>query len=443
MATDQALQFTTRKRRIKSDENTGGWEWGPRACARLETGPVSLGHRRLLRPGNAGTALDGQNLDINANDVARLIKFSKTEKIDLTVIGPEAPLAAGMVDAFEDASLLVFGPTREAAELEGSKAFAKDLMRLANVPTADYAVFDDATAAAAHVEERSERPLVIKADGLAAGKGVIVCPTRQEAVAAIRHIMVDQPFGEAGKRIVVEECLVGQEASILAIVDGSTIVPLEPAQDHKAAYDDDKGPNTGGMGAYSPTPLITPELLDEIIEKVLVPTVHTMKREGRPFRGILYAGLMITSQGPKVLEFNVRFGDPEAQPVLMRLKTDLAEILLAAAEGKLKKLAPLEWDPRPSVCVVMAAEGYPGPYQKGHPIRGLEDAAKISDVKVFHAGTAQMGDQVVTDGGRVLGVTALGNTIADAKLRAYQAVKCIRWEGAWCRKDISDKARRT
>ncbi|HEX4071765.1 MAG TPA: phosphoribosylamine--glycine ligase [Planctomycetaceae bacterium] len=394
-------------------------------------------------PGNAGTALDGQNLDINANDVARLIKFSKTEKIDLTVIGPEAPLAAGMVDAFEDAHLLVFGPTREAAELEGSKAFAKDLMRLANVPTADYAVFDDATAAAAHVEERSERPLVIKADGLAAGKGVIVCPTRQEAVAAIRHIMVDQPFGQAGKRIVVEECLVGQEASILAIVDGSTIVPLEPAQDHKAAYDDDKGPNTGGMGAYSPTPLITPELLDEIIEKVLVPTVHTMKREGRPFRGILYAGVMITSQGPKVLEFNVRFGDPEAQPVLMRLKTDLAEILLAAAEGKLKKLAPLEWDPRPSVCVVMAAEGYPGPYQKGHPIRGLEEAAKISDVKVFHAGTAQMGDQVVTDGGRVLGVTALGNTIADAKLRAYQAVKCIRWEGAWCRKDISDKARRS
>ena len=394
-------------------------------------------------PGNAGTALDGQNLDINANDVARLIKFSKTERIDLTVIGPEAPLAAGMVDAFEDANLLVFGPSREAAELEGSKAFAKDLMRLANVPTADYAVFDDATAAAAHVEERSERPLVIKADGLAAGKGVVVCPTRQEAVAAIRHIMVDQPFGTAGKRIVVEECLVGQEASILAIVDGSTIVPVEPAQDHKAAYDDDKGPNTGGMGAYSPTPLITPELLDEIIEKVLVPTVHTMKREGRPFRGILYAGLMITSQGPKVLEFNVRFGDPEAQPVLMRLKTDLAEILLAAAEGKLKKLAPLEWDPRPSVCVVMAAEGYPGPYKKGHPIRGLEEAAKISDVKVFHAGTAQMGDQVVTDGGRVLGVTALGNTIADAKLRAYQAVKCIRWEGAWCRKDISDKARRS
>jgi phosphoribosylamine--glycine ligase len=392
-------------------------------------------------PGNAGTAMDGQNVDINPNDVSRLLKFSRTERIDLTVVGPEAPLVAGMVDAFEDAGLLVFGPTRSAAELEGSKAFAKDFMRLANVPTADYAVFDDAASAAAHVEERTERPLVIKADGLAAGKGVAVCPNRQAALAAIHNMMVENAFGAAGKRIVIEECLVGQEASILALVDGSTIVPLEPAQDHKPAFDDDQGPNTGGMGAYSPTPLITPPLLDEIIEKVLVPTVHTMKREGRPFRGILYAGLMITSQGPKVLEFNVRLGDPETQPVLMRLKSDLAELLLAAAEGRLKKLGPLEWDPRPAVCVVMAAEGYPGPYKTGQPIRGLQEAARISDVKVFHAGTTRLGDQVVTDGGRVLGVTALGNTIADAKLRAYQAVKCIRWEGAWCRKDISDKAR--
>jgi phosphoribosylamine---glycine ligase len=394
-------------------------------------------------PGNAGTAIDGKNLDINPNDVGRLLKFARAEKIDLTVVGPEAPLVTGMVDAFEDAALPVFGPTREAAELEGSKAFAKDFMRLANVPTADYAVFEDATAAIAHVEERSERPLVVKADGLAAGKGVMVCPTRQEALAAIRQIMVAKAFGDAGKRVVIEEALVGQEASILAIVDGSTIVPLEAAQDHKAAYDDDQGPNTGGMGAYSPTPLITPQLLDEIIEKVLVPTVHTMKREGRPFRGILYAGLMITNQGPKVLEFNVRFGDPEAQPVLMRLKTDLAEVLLAAAEGRLKRLAPLEWDPRSAVCVVMSAEGYPGPYKTGQPIRGLDEAARIPDVKVFHAGTTRLGDQVVTDGGRVLGVTALGATSADAKLRAYQAVKCIRWEGAWCRKDISDKARIT
>jgi len=392
-------------------------------------------------PGNAGTAIDGQNLDINANDIPRLLKFARNESIELTVVGPEAPLVAGMVDAFEDANLKVFGPTQTAAELEGSKAFAKEIMRLANVPTADYAVFEDAAAAAAHVEERNERPLVIKADGLAAGKGVTVCRNRQEALAAIRHTMVDQTFGDAGRRIVIEECLAGYEASILAIVDGSTIVPLEPAQDHKAAYDDDQGPNTGGMGAYSPTPVVTPELLDQVIEKVLVPTVHTLKREGRPFRGVLYAGLMVTSQGPKVLEFNVRFGDPETQPVLMRLKSDLAEILLAAAEGRLKKLAPLVWDPRPAVCVVMAAGGYPGPYMKGSPIRGLDEADRVADVKVFHAGTARMGDQVVTDGGRVLGVTALGDTISDAKLRAYQAVKCIRWEGAWCRKDISDKAR--
>ncbi len=392
-------------------------------------------------PGNAGTSIDGQNLDIHANDVGRLLKFAKTEQIDLVVVGPETPLIAGMVDAFEEAGVPAFGPSRKGAELEGSKAFAKDFMRLANVPTADYAVFDDPTAALAHVEERTERPLVVKADGLAAGKGVTVCHTRHEARLAIQRTMVEKAFGEAGKRIVIEECLVGQEASILAIVDGSTIVPLEPAQDHKAAYDDDKGPNTGGMGAYSPAPLITPQLLDDIIEKILVPTVHTMKREGRSFRGILYAGLMITAQGPKVLEFNVRFGDPEAQPVLMRLKSDLAEVLLATAEGRLKRLAPLEWDPRPAVCVVMASEGYPGAYKKGLPIRGLDEADKISDVKVFHAGTARMGNQVVTDGGRVLGVTALGETIADAKLRAYQAVKCIRWEGAWCRKDISDKAR--
>jgi phosphoribosylamine---glycine ligase len=397
--------------------------------------------RVFCAPGNAGTAIDGENLDINAHDIARLVKFAKTEAIDLTVVGPEAPLVAGMVDAFEEAKLRIFGPTRAAAALEGSKSFAKEVMRLANVPTADYAVFDDAAAAAAHVEERSERPLVIKADGLASGKGVTVCQSRAEALAAIRHAMVDLAFGEAGKRIVIEEGLSGQEASVLAIVDGSTIVPLEPAQDHKAAYDDDKGPNTGGMGAYSPTPLVTPALLDEVIEKILVPMVHTMKREGRPFRGILYAGLMITPQGPKVLEFNVRFGDPEAQPIVMRLKSDLAQVLLAAAEGRLKKLAPLEWDPRSAVCVVMASGGYPGSFQKGHQIRGLDEAARIPDVKVFHAGTARMGDATITDGGRVLGVTATGETVADAKLRAYQAVKCIRWEGAWCRKDISDKAR--
>jgi len=392
-------------------------------------------------PGNAGTAREARNVDIAATDVDRLVKFASAERIDLTVVGPEASLVAGVVDAFEKAGLRIFGPSRKAAALEGSKVFAKELMRLANVPTAEYSVFQSAEEACAHLEERSERPVVVKADGLAAGKGVAVCRSKDEAVAAIRQMMVERAFGDAGRKIVIEECLVGQEASILAIVDGTTIIPLEPAQDHKAAYDDDQGPNTGGMGAYSPTPLITAELMDEIIANILVPTVHTMKREGRTFRGVLYAGLMITNQGPKVLEFNVRFGDPEAQPVLMRLKSDLAALLAAAADGKLKQLPSLEWDSRPAVCVVMASEGYPGSYAKGKPIRGIDEADRIPDVKVFHAGTAQHGDQVVTDGGRVLGVTALGENISAAKLRAYQAVKCIRWDGAWCRKDISDKAR--
>ena len=253
--------------------------------------------------------------------------------------------------------------------------------------------------------------------------------------------MIDKAFGDAGNQIIIEEKLIGQEVSILAIVDGNTILPLEPSQDHKPAYDGDTGPNTGGMGAYSPTPLVTEELMDRIIESILVPTVHTMKKEGRKFRGILYAGLMITNQGPKVLEFNVRFGDPELQPVLMRLKSDLAEVLSAATQGKLSELPPLEWDPRPAVCVVMAAEGYPGSYEKGRAIRGLDEAGQLSDMKVFHAGTTRHGETIVTDGGRVLGVTALGSTIADAKLKSYQAVKLIRWDGAWCRKDISDKAR--
>ena len=282
---------------------------------------------------------------------------------------------------------------------------------------------------------------MIKADGLAAGKGVLICDTKQEALDAIRSLMKIREFGDAGKTVIIEEKLIGQEVSILAIVSGSTIIPLETSQDHKAAYDGDKGPNTGGMGAYSPAPLVTESLMSEIIEKILVPMVNVMKIEDRPFNGILYAGLMITNQGPKVLEFNVRFGDPEAQPVLMRLKTDLGELLLAAAEERLDDIEPLEWDERPTVCVVMAAEGYPGDYEKGKVIRGLDEAAALADTKVFHAGTTMKDEQVVTDGGRVLGVTAIGDSISDAKLKAYQAVKCIRWDGAWCRKDISDKAR--
>ncbi|MCC7423844.1 MAG: phosphoribosylamine--glycine ligase [Planctomycetaceae bacterium] len=395
----------------------------------------------LVAPGNAGTALDAENVDIQATDIPRLIKFAQKEKIDLTVVGPEAPLVAGIVDAFEAAGLKVFGPSKAAAELEGSKVFSKELMRQANVPTADYRIFQSHHEAIEYVEEREQRPLVIKADGLAAGKGVIVCRNRTEAVDAIKRTMVMKEFGSAGDRIVIEERLEGEEASILAVVDGSTIIPLESAQDHKRAWDGDEGPNTGGMGAYSPTPVITGELMDEVIAKILVPTVHTMRKIGRPFRGVLYAGLMLTSQGPKTLEFNVRLGDPETQPVLMRLKSDLGQLLMAAASGTLSKLPPLEWDPRPAVCVVMASEGYPGNYPKGKPIRGLVEADQQPGVKVFHAGTQRLGDQSVTDGGRVLGVTALGDNIADAKLKAYQGVKCIRWDGAWCRKDISDKAR--
>jgi phosphoribosylamine--glycine ligase len=269
----------------------------------------------------------------------------------------------------------------------------------------------------------------------------MVCAEKAQALDAIRRLMRTAEFGDAGKRIIIEERLDGQEVSILALTDGNTIIPLEAAQDHKAAYDDDQGPNTGGMGAYSPTPLMTPELMDQIISLILVPTVHALKRRNRPYKGILYAGLMITHQGPKVLEFNVRFGDPECQPLLMRLKSDLAEVLLAVAEGRLAELPALEWDPRPAVCVVMAAGGYPGEYEKGAVIRGLPEADQVPGAKVFHAGTALHGTQVVTNGGRVLGVTAIGQNLADAKLRAYQAVKQIRWDGAWCRHDISDKAR--
>ncbi len=392
-------------------------------------------------PGNAGTAIDAKNVPIASDDIAELVRFAQRNDVGLTVVGPEAPLVAGISDAFRDAGLRVFGPSGLAAELEGSKVFSKKLMRQAGVPTAEFRAFTNFEHALQYVETRSEQPMVVKADGLAAGKGVTVCESREEANEAIRRIMQIKEFGKAGSRIVIEEKLVGQEASILAIVDGKSILPLESSQDHKPAYDDDKGPNTGGMGAYSPTPLVSPESMDTIIEKILIPTIHTLRMNDRPFLGVLYAGLMMTAQGPRVLEYNVRFGDPEAQPVLMRLKTDLAEVLVAASEGRLADLPDLEWDPRPAVCVVMASEGYPGDYEKGRPIRGIEDANALDDVKVFHAGTRTEGGEVVTDGGRVLGVTALGDDVVDAKKRAYEAVKKIRWEGAWCRKDISDKAR--
>ena len=405
----------------------------------------SRAERIFVAPGNAGTEADAENVDIPASDFERLIRFAKDNQVGLTVVGPEAPLANGIVDAFDDEHLRIFGPTRGAAALEGSKVFCKDLLHKADVPTAEYHTFLDAATATRYIEERypsatEDVPVVIKADGLAAGKGVIVCHSRGEALEAINRIAANKEFGEAGDRLVMEERLDGEEVSVLAVTDGNSILTLPPAQDHKPALDGDQGPNTGGMGAYCPTPVLTPEMLSTIEEKILVPTVHTMKRSRRPFRGVLYAGLMMTHQGPKVLEYNVRLGDPECQPLLMRLQSDLLDIFEATIDTKLHELAPLQWDPRPAICVVMASDGYPGSYERGKPIRGLEKAEKLSDVKVFHAGTAISEGEVVTNGGRVLGITALGNSTSAAKLQAYKAVKCIRWDGAWCRKDISDKA---
>ncbi|MDA9934218.1 phosphoribosylamine--glycine ligase [Rubripirellula sp.] len=399
----------------------------------------------FVAPGNAGTAQDAENVDLAATDIPGLIQFAKDQSIDLTVIGPEAPLVAGLADAMDAEGLKVFGPSQAAAELEGSKVFCKNLLHTANIPTASYQTFRSGEDAERYIKDRYSEPnepvhVVVKADGLAAGKGVIVCATRDEALEAIDRIASRREFGEAGNELIIEEKLIGPEASVLAITDGETILTLPAAQDHKPAHDGDTGPNTGGMGAYCPTPVVDEDLMTKIEADVLVPIVHAMKRARRPFKGILYAGLMLTPAGPKVLEFNVRFGDPECQPLLMRLKSDLFEVLEAAADGRLGEIGPLEWDERPCTCVVMASEGYPGDYDKGREISGLANADALEDVKVFHAGTEISEGQVVTNGGRVLGVTAMGNTISQAKFNAYSGVKEIRWRGAWCRKDISDKA---
>ena len=400
----------------------------------------------FVAPGNAGTARDAVNVPIQAEDIAGLIKFAKAEKIGLTVVGPEAPLALGVVDAFESEKLRIFGPSQAAAQLEASKAFCKNLLRQADVPTADFQVFRDPDDAMRFIKgrfpgERDRCPVVVKADGLAAGKGVIVCKRRDDAIDAIDRISRRREFGKAGSQMIIEERLEGPEASVLAITDGRTILPLPPAQDHKPAFDGDAGPNTGGMGAYCPTPVVDDALMAWIEEHVLVPTIHTMKRNRKPFRGVLYAGLMITPQsGPKVLEYNCRFGDPECQPLIMRLKSDLMDILEAVVDRQLDQIDAPEWDSRPAICVVMASQGYPGEYVKGKPITGIDAADSLPDVKVFHAGTRLENDTILTDGGRVLGVTALGESISVAKLNAYTAVQKIRWAGGWCRKDISDKA---
>jgi phosphoribosylamine---glycine ligase len=399
----------------------------------------------FVAPGNAGTATDAVNIDIQANDIAGLVAWAKQEKIGLTVVGPEAPLALGVVDAFESEKLRIFGPSRAAAQLEASKAFCKNTLRQADVPTADFQVFRDPDDAMRYIKgkyagENDRCPVVVKADGLASGKGVIVCKRRPDALDAIDRISRRKEFGSAGSQMIIEDRLEGQEASILAITDGRTILPLPPAQDHKPAFDGDTGPNTGGMGAYCPTPMVDDSMLAWIEEHVLVPTVHTMKRNRKPFKGVLYAGLMLTPAGPKVLEYNCRFGDPECQPLLMRLQSDLVEILEAVVDGNLDQIDNPIWDTRPAICVVMASRGYPGEYQTGQEITGIAEADQLPDVKVFHAGTQLVNGNVIATGGRVLGVTALGENISQAKLNAYTAVQMVRWQGSWCRKDISDKA---
>ncbi len=397
----------------------------------------SLG-KLYIAPGNPGTAQCGENVAIGGDDKGKLLQFAQQNDVGLVVVGPEDPLAAGVVDMFEAAGIKAFGPSGKAAQLEADKAFAKQLMRSSCVSTAEGRTFDRYEEAKAYIASRDE-PVVIKAAGLAKGKGVFVCDDPSDGILAAEKVMCDKIFGSAGDTIVVEDKLLGEEASILAFVDGRNIYVMESSQDHKPIGDGDTGPNTGGMGAYSPAPVVTEALMDQITREVLVPTVDGMNRNGTPYKGVLYAGIMVTAGGPRVLEFNVRFGDPETQPILMRLKSDLLEVMLAVCDGKLDEIT-LEWDKRPAVCVVMASGGYPDDYQKGKKITGLEAAGQIEDVIVFHAGTKEENGDIVTAGGRVLGVTALGETIADAKARAYQAVDAIEFDGAYCRRDIADKA---
>jgi len=393
-----------------------------------------------IAPGNAGTALCGANVPIQDTDVQGLVDFARRSDIGLVVVGPEDPLALGLVDALDQAGIKAFGPSAGAAQLEADKGFSKQMMRSCSIPTAEARVFDRFSDAKAYIASRDE-PVVVKAAGLAKGKGVFVCDEPSDAILAAEKIMVGKVFGSAGDRVVVEEKLLGEEASILAFVDGRAIYVMESAQDHKPVGDGDTGPNTGGMGAYSPAPVVSDAAMAKISREVLVPIVDGMNRNGTPYKGVLYAGLMVTPGGPRVLEFNCRFGDPETQAILPRLQSDLLEVFLAVCDGRLDEVT-LQWDPRPSVCVVMASGGYPGDYAKGKTISGLEEAAQIKDVWVFHAGTAVRDGDVVTSGGRVLGVTALGRDVRQAKANAYQAADLIRFEKAYCRRDIADRALR-
>ena len=389
-------------------------------------------------PGNAGIAELAECVDISASEVRLLADFAAKQAIELTVVGPELPLTLGIVDEFEGRGLRIFGVTRQAAALEGSKVFAKRLMRKHKIPTGFFQTFYRAEDAKRYIQDVGA-PIVVKADGLAAGKGAVVCATVHDALDTVKRIMEDRVFGDAGARVVVEEFLTGEEASFLAFTDGETVVPMASAQDHKAALDDDKGPNTGGMGAYSPAPVVTEAVHKKIMDQIMIPTVKAMAAEGCPFRGVLYAGLMIKDGEPKVLEFNVRLGDPEAQPLFMRMESDLLPVLEAVVDQRLHEVE-IRWRPEPAVCVVMAAGGYPGTHDTGKPIIGLGTTARLKDVMVFHAATALVEGKIVTNGGRVLGVTALGKDISNAIALAYRAVEKIHWDGAHYRTDIGRKA---
>ena len=389
-------------------------------------------------PGNTGIAELAECLDIKADDIDALLNFAKYEGIDLTVVGPEAPLTAGIVDTFVKAERRIFGPDKSGARLEGSKVFAKDFMRKYGLPTAEYKTFTSCLHAEEYIRLKGA-PVVIKADGLAAGKGVFVCETADEAVDSLRLIMRDKAFGDAGSRVVVEQCLKGEEASFMILTDSKTVIPLASSQDHKTIFDGDKGPNTGGMGAYSPAPVITKNLHSKIMKTVVAPMMKGLKRERINYRGVIYAGLMICNGKPYVLEFNCRFGDPEAQPILMRLESDLFDMLKTTAEGRLKDVQ-VSWKDDTAVCVVISSKGYPGTYEKGKVIKGLDELKCKRNTMVFHAGTSLNNGELVTSGGRVLGVTALGKDIQAAKKNAYKAIEKIHFEGMHYRKDIADKA---
>ncbi|WP_339350602.1 phosphoribosylamine--glycine ligase [uncultured Alteromonas sp.] len=394
----------------------------------------------FVAPGNAGTAIEPklENVAIDVNDILGLLSFAKGNDVELTIVGPEAPLVAGVVDAFTNEGLMIFGPTQAAAQLEGSKAFTKDFLARHNIPTAEYQNFTEIDPAIAYVREKGA-PIVIKADGLAAGKGVIVAMTLQEAEDAIRDMLAGNAFGEAGSRVVVEEFLDGEEASFIVMVDGKSVLPFATSQDHKRAANGDKGPNTGGMGAYSPAPVVTQEIHDRVMKEVIMPTVEGMASEGNPYMGFLYAGLMIMADGtPKVIEYNCRFGDPETQPIMLRLQSDIVALCQAACKGELDSQT-IEFDERAAIGVVLAAGGYPGSYDKGDEITGFEHAAEL-DGKVFHAGTSLEDGKVVTNGGRVLCATAMGNNVTEAQQKAYELVNTIQFKDAYFRTDIGYRA---